>query len=76
MTKTLDASNYVSDRVFDGTRPLLADHAAKLKAIIYREHYFEIDCLLHDALKKTNDHLVDTHIRRALFWLKRCADGG
>lgn len=30
--------DYVSDRVFDGARPLAANHVAKLKANYLRDH--------------------------------------
>jgi hypothetical protein len=33
-----DARKYVSNRVFDGTRPLTADRVAKLRANYYRTH--------------------------------------
>ena len=32
MTQKPDASDYVSDRVFNGTRPLSEDHVTKLRA--------------------------------------------
>lgn len=33
-----NASNYVSDRVFNGTRPLSPAHVAKLRANYHRTH--------------------------------------
>ena len=33
-----DTGNYVSDRVFDGVRPLSADRVAKLRANYQRTH--------------------------------------
>lgn len=36
------------------------------------EKYREVERLLRDVLKVTTEPLVDTYIRRALYWLEQC----
>ena len=38
----VDASNYVSDRVFNGTRPLSSDHVTRLRANYAATQYPEL----------------------------------
>ena len=50
MTAKPDASNYISDRVFDGTRPLSADRVAKMRANYTATQYPELRVHVRDLV--------------------------